>query len=107
MSSYSLTTRNDGITVSTTDTTYTVTIDGQTFTSTLSSVGAQGPTGTHVTGASVNVSNELVFTLSNATEINVGNLLTILGIKPLAASASLDDVELGTLSTGLIQGGNF
>lgn len=107
MSDYTLTTRNDGISVSTTDTTYTVTIDGKNYTSTLASVGAQGPTGTHVTGASVNVSGELIFNLSNSTEINVGNLLVVLGIKPLATTASLDDVELGTLSTGLIQGGNF
>lgn len=107
MSTYTLTTRNDEVTVEVQDTTYTITIDGQTYTSTLANVGPQGAAGKSVVSGTVNGSGELVFTMSDSSEINLGNVLTLYGLKPLASSADLGDVESGTLSTGVIQGGSF
>jgi hypothetical protein len=69
--------------------------------------GIQGPIGETIVSAAINNSNELIFTMSDASQINAGNVITALGLKPLAQSASLGDVETGTLNTGLIQGGTF
>ena len=66
-----------------------------------------GAAGQGIVSATINESDELVFTTSNSTEINAGNMITALSLKPLAQSADLGDVESGTLSTGLIQGGTF
>lgn len=106
MSDYTLTTRNDAATITLDETTYTLTVDGNSYTAEIANIGAQGPSGVSVTSAAI-VNDEVVFYLSNGGNINLGNMRTIFNLKLLASTAELDDVEGGTLSNGLIQGGNF
>lgn len=105
--SYSLTTKTDnGFAITIANQPYRVNLNTTPYKVTLSQSGDQGPPGVGVANIAI-VNHRLIATMTDGSEIDAGPVPDGSLIKDVAYSASLTDIETGSLTVGTLQGGTY